>query len=198
MGRWDHRKSSAHVRCQSKLTELSGLFEGDMDWDLESDFQAEVQKRLEAKGIKFEEGDIYELFHNLDKPDFRPNPASITVKELQEHLNALSNELFAHYKANPCEFYGSYVSVVAGAVMMKAGAKIAEDYRNHLREVAGATPTSAGYQFPFFDMGFRGPGQVQFVAALDHYVEGKPRNFHTARYAPTPHTRSFNPWGIVH
>jgi hypothetical protein len=60
---------------------------------------------------------------------------------------------------------------------MRAGAKIKDDDMQHLRELANRFPGKEGYQWPLSDDGFRGPGKAQFLAALDNYKPGTPRNY---------------------
>jgi hypothetical protein len=158
------------------------MFEGDQDLDLEGDIQAEIQKKLKAKGVDLEDKHMWDLFNNLEEPNYRPAPSCITSQELCGHINSMSEELFQHYRANPDGYYGQYATVMLAAVMMKTGSKISEDNRNFLRQTAGGTHSSPGYALPLFDTGFRDPGKVQFLAALDNYEEGKPRDFGLPRY----------------
>lgn len=158
------------------------MFEGDQDLDLESDVQGEINRRLKAKGVNLEDEHMWDLFYNLDKPEYRPDPASITSGELCGHINAMSEELFQQYRNKPDGFYGQYATVVLAAVMMKTGSKISEDNRNFLRQTAAGTHSSPGYAMPLWDSGFRDPGKAQFLAALDNYEDGKARDFRAARY----------------
>ena len=158
------------------------MFEGDDDWDLESDTHHHILEKLKTKGIIINDEHMTDLFHNMEKPEYRPAPSSITSGELRDHLNSISDDLFQQYRAKPDELYGEYSAVVLGAIMMKAGANISEDNRTYLRQAAGQTESHPGYRLPIGDIGFRNPGKVQFLAALAHYEDGKPRDFRGHRY----------------
>jgi hypothetical protein len=62
--------------------------------------------------------------------------------------------------------------------MMRAGARIKPDDLQYLRGLVPQINSNHGFVLPIFDHGFREPGRVQFVAALDNYVPGTPRDFH--------------------
>lgn len=47
----------------------------------------------------------------------------------------------------------------------------------YLRETANQVTWVPDFALPIFDPGFRGPGKAQFLAALDHYQPGVPRDF---------------------
>jgi hypothetical protein len=67
---------------------------------------------------------------------------------------------------------------------MSAGVKISENNRTYLRQaVATRIASFPSYQGPMLDMAFRDPGKVQFLAALDHHEDGKPRDIRAPRYA---------------
>lgn len=68
-----------------------------------------------------------------------------------------------------------------GAFMMQLGAKIAPEDRQHLMDIFPEIPSRNGYVLPIGDDGFRDPGQVQYKAALENYVDGNPRSFYDAR-----------------
>lgn len=70
-----------------------------------------------------------------------------------------------------------YRIAILGALLMSTGAKIRDDDMQRLCELAEATPSRENYALPLWDQGFRGPGKRQFLAALDNYKPGTPRDF---------------------
>ena len=136
---------------------------------------------LKKQGIVIDWECMTELFEKMDKPEHRPASSPITSGELRDHLNSMSDELFRQSRAELDEGYGDYVIVIMGAVLMRAGIKIADNHRNFLRQAAGGTESHPGYRLPFGDMDFRDPGKVQFLAAVGHYEDGKPRDFRGPR-----------------
>lgn len=81
---------------------------------------------------------------------------------------------------------GIYRTIIFGALMMRAGAKIRDQDLQHLRELVPQIHCSTTYALPIFDMGFRSPGRAQFLAALDHYQAGVARSFAEMRYVMFP------------
>ncbi|KAH7037351.1 uncharacterized protein B0I36DRAFT_313855 [Microdochium trichocladiopsis] len=61
--------------------------------------------------------------------------------------------------------------------MMRAGAKIRAHDMEHLRELVDKIPSRPRYSLPHLDSGFRDPGKVQFLVALENYKAGTPRSF---------------------
>ncbi|PIG81991.1 hypothetical protein AARAC_002210 [Aspergillus arachidicola] len=64
-----------------------------------------------------------------------------------------------------------YRTIILGALMMRAG-----DLQ-HLRDLVPQIHCSSRFALPLGDEGFRRPGRAQFLAALDHYQAGVPRNY---------------------
>lgn len=93
------------------------------------------------------------------------------------------DKLFEHFRALEHEYQGEYRVVVVGALMMSVGAKINRDDLEHLKVLANKIPGRHGFVSPIFDDGFRHPGKVQFLAALDNYQPGTPRDFREPRYS---------------
>ncbi|KAK7749906.1 hypothetical protein SLS53_000488 [Cytospora paraplurivora] len=116
-------------------------------------------------------------------PDKSQPLLDIIIREkLDSGLGAV---LFAKYRAREDEaqtdttdFGGrrKLRSVFLAAMMMRHGAKIGDDYKEHVREVIPKIQCSEVCVSPLGDEGFRGPGKRQFLAALDHYQAGKPRD----------------------
>lgn len=101
------------------------------------------------------------------------------VNSVRQKLDTdgLGDRLFAMYRAKESEYGGKYRMILVGAVMMRAGAKICNADLRHLRDLVPHINCNEGFVLPLFDEGFRGPGRRQFLAALDHYQPGTPRNF---------------------
>lgn len=111
------------------------------------------------------------------------------IEEARKKLDAgLGAELFAKCRAAERTtwtlfnfFDPRYTTLILGAYMMHMGAKIDPDDRRHLNEIFPKIPSKNGYVLPLFDHGFRDPGQVQYKAALENYVDGTPRSFFDPR-----------------
>ncbi|KAL1843967.1 hypothetical protein VTJ49DRAFT_6371 [Mycothermus thermophilus] len=69
----------------------------------------------------------------------------------------------------------SYELIIMGALFMSLGAKISDEDMQYMRQATSGITCSEG--ITLLDIGWRGPGQRQFLAALDHYTPGTPRNF---------------------
>jgi len=101
------------------------------------------------------------------------------VTRVREQLDSgLGDKLFEKYRAEENEWHGKYRVIIIGALMMRAGAKIKNEDFQHLRELVPTIQCNNGYTLPLADSGcFRYPGKVQFLAALDNYATGTPRNY---------------------
>lgn len=73
------------------------------------------------------------------------------------------------------------MTVILGALMMRAGANIKPEDIQHLRDLVPQINCNSAATLPLFDKGFRNPGRAQYSAALDHYQPGVPRNFQEPR-----------------
>lgn len=76
---------------------------------------------------------------------------------------------------------GKYLVIMAGALLMRVGAKIQDEHLAHLRQLAQQVNCSTGQCTTKQDWGFRAPGKAQFLAALANYKEGVPRRFDEPR-----------------
>ncbi|OHE98137.1 hypothetical protein CORC01_06505 [Colletotrichum orchidophilum] len=100
----------------------------------------------------------------------------------RERLDSgLGDELFENFRNKEYEEQGQYRIILAGALMMRTGAKIKASHFQHLRDLVPKIPCQPGSALPFADLGFRGPGKAQFLAALDNYQPGTPRDFYEPR-----------------
>ncbi|KAF9888851.1 hypothetical protein FE257_008220 [Aspergillus nanangensis] len=172
------------------------LFEGDQDLDI----ACALPKSLSIKNTGKWLHSLSEMIHQTDK--LAPQGAR-EIYKTQEYVDELANEivpwvrtklntdnlgdrLFAASRARESEQDAfppnEYKIIVLGALMMRAGAKIKNEDLQHLRELVPRIHCSAGYALPIGDEGFRAPGRAQFLAALDHYQEGVPRNFQEPSY----------------
>lgn len=110
------------------------------------------------------------------------------VEKCRKNLNkGPGDQLMREYRAHENETHssgknGKYMVIVVGALLMRAGVKICDDDLQHLRDLASQVHCSTGRCSTEDDWGFRAPGMVQFLAALDHYKPGVPRSFHEPRW----------------
>ncbi|KAI6086487.1 hypothetical protein F4821DRAFT_128030 [Hypoxylon rubiginosum] len=146
----------------------SRLFESDLDLDIAGDIEALCGE------------DINNLNLNLEVLLYRTRDDEHTknVTELRNKLdsNDLGQTLLSRWRAKESE-WGKYHVIIVGALLMSAGAKIKESEMQYLRETANQVTWVPDFALPIFDPGFRGPGKAQFLAALDHYQPGVPRDF---------------------
>ncbi|KAE8369042.1 hypothetical protein BDV27DRAFT_141567 [Aspergillus caelatus] len=77
--------------------------------------------------------------------------------------------------------YTKYRTVILGALMMRAGARIRAEDLQHLKDLVPQIHCNSRFALPICDEGFRSPGRAQFLAALDHYQAGVPRNYQEPR-----------------
>lgn len=113
------------------------------------------------------------------------------LEEARIKLDAgLGAELLAKYKAkeqnrDPLSWQylcdPGYETLILGAYMMHVGAKIDPEDRQHLKDILPRIPSRNGHCLPIGDDGFRDPGQVQYKAALENYVDGNTRSFFDPR-----------------
>ncbi|TDZ12796.1 hypothetical protein C8035_v000478 [Colletotrichum spinosum] len=165
MGRWGYR-----------------MFEGDVDLD----FACEING---AFGEGPAELELSHMIHQTDMlapawakvyfgtGEYRDELAE-RVDRVRKQLNAgLCDRLFYKYRALEDQWNGKYRVVVVAALMMRAGAFIKQDNLDHARELANEIPGKHGFVWPLAEEGFRYAGKVQFLAALDNYKPGTPRDF---------------------
>lgn len=126
-----------------------------------------------------------------------------TVDDRCNKLNSgIGDELFKIFRKKEDEPQGKYRLILVGALMMRAGAVIKDDDFTHLRELVPEIPcrdglhpalprnpsrlsalATLGVDLDSGDEGFRHPGKVQFLAALENYRPGVPRSFQEPRSA---------------
>lgn len=105
----------------------------------------------------------------LDLGGHPPTDASISVDDF------LKNE--SNTVLNLVDEGAKYSFLVHGALMMMLGAKISRASMQILRVIANDCTGIEKLRPQTTDVGFRGPGKRQFLAALDQYKAGVPRDF---------------------
>lgn len=149
------------------------MFQGDTDRDILCDFE-------EAAGIKID-GDIVNGFKAAADIVVDVEKLEAARKKLDDGLGA---ELFE--KSKKADGWGSftdsgYTACILAAFMMQVGAKITSEHREFIQQKLPGISSKTGYVWPLGDSGFRTPGKAQFTAALENYVDGKPRSFFEPR-----------------
>ncbi|KAF4825708.1 hypothetical protein CGCSCA5_v000309 [Colletotrichum siamense] len=109
--------------------------------------------------------------------EYREELDAIIMSTREKLDTGLGDQLFTTYRALEHEDQGKYRVIIVGALMMRAGARIRQADLDHLRELAEGFAGRHGYVSPIAEDGFRHVGKVQFLAALDHYEAGTPRDF---------------------
>lgn len=96
--------------------------------------------------------------------------------------SGMGDDLFEKYRAagknSPVDFGDSkYLPVILAAIMMEYGATIKEARIKNLSDLVEKMQCNEKVAMVFCDLGIRGAGKRQFLAALDHYQAGNPRSF---------------------
>ncbi|GJC83148.1 hypothetical protein ColLi_05986 [Colletotrichum liriopes] len=172
MGRWGYR-----------------LFEADTDIDIACELDNALVRSEGAESLR--------LSHMVHQTDMLAPPGARDYFQTEEYRLELDNfivcarnqldsglgeKLFDKYCAGEKEFQGQYRLILVGALMMRAGAKIKEEHFQHLRDLVPKIECRPGFALPTNDLGFRGPGKAQFLAALDNYQPGTPRDYEEPRH----------------
>ncbi|OTA66832.1 hypothetical protein K449DRAFT_431165 [Hypoxylon sp. EC38] len=159
------------------------LFEGDQDLDVALEIDAtfgEGQNVLHLTKMIHQTDMIAPVEARLyyETSEYEEELAQLVTKA-RVKLNAddLGHRLIRHWREKEDKHYGKYRVIIAGALLMRAGATIQESEMQHLRELVPHINCNHVFTFPLFDEGFRGPGRAQFLAALENYQPGVPRNF---------------------
>lgn len=189
MGRWGMRLFEGDRDLDIAL-EINSAFGDSDDKDLNlSAMVNQTDMLAPAESKAFYETDEYK------------KQLEATVSDRRATLDSgIGNELFRIFRKKENEPNGKYQVIILGAIMMRAGAMIKNDDLNHLRGLVGdvtcrdgLTPALRGVSGKpsalrllaagrdDTDNGFRHPGKVQFLTALDHYKPGVPRSFQEPR-----------------
>lgn len=141
-----------------------------------------------------------ELTAYLATDEYKNQLEGIVLKCRNTINSGTGDELFKIFRKREQEPNGEYRVLVVGAIMMRAGAAIKDDDFSHLREIVPEIPCRDGLK-PILrnnpgqpsllamimasldadDQGFRHPGKVQFLAALENYRPGVCRSFDEPR-----------------
>lgn len=113
--------------------------------------------------------------------------ANVIVPYIRQKLDTsnLGERMFAACRAkesDPEDLFqeAKYRTIMMGALMMRAGARINAADLQHLRDLVPQINCTSRRTL-FDDHGFRSPGRAQFLAALDHYQPGVARSFQEPR-----------------
>ncbi|VUC36321.1 unnamed protein product [Clonostachys rosea] len=166
MGRWGHR-----------------LFEGDRDIDIAGELGDTIKGKPLELSMMIHQTDMLapqeaRLFYQTDEYKVILEKH---IAEVRSQLDSgLGNCFFEKVRAQakkPNTSDGQYRIIIAGALMMRAGANIKPCYIQYLRGLVPKINCNHGFALPIMDQGFREPGRVQFLNALNNYVAGTPRDF---------------------
>ncbi|OGM49562.1 hypothetical protein ABOM_001733 [Aspergillus bombycis] len=165
------------------------LFEGDQDMDAACSL-------AEPLGFQMDDWEhtMSSMVHQTDMLAGAAARAFYRTEEYKQELESaivpyvrakldtdnLGDRLFAAARAqenNPTLPSTKYRTIILGALMMRAGARIKPADLQHLRDLIPQIQCNAQFVLPLVDEGFRSPGRAQFLAALDHYQVGVPRNY---------------------
>ncbi|KAJ5383204.1 hypothetical protein N7517_001115 [Penicillium concentricum] len=165
---------------------ISGLFEGDQDLDA----VLTLTKDLDLKPDSW----VYSLSSMIHQTDMLAPAEARALYSTAEYADSLVNvtipkldtdnlgeRLFATCRAkeNDTDDFlqqSKYQTIILGALMMRAGARINAADLEHLRDLVPQINCTSRRTL-FDDHGFRTPGKAQFLAALDHYEPGVARSF---------------------
>lgn len=176
MGRWGYGKSVAIAHQPEDADSadhlfITGLFQGDLDLDLAGDLNLSFG----------EDGDEIDFYGMVGPAESRDSQEQLIASVRQKvDTDGLGDRFIDMYrkKEQQKEPFGDYYAILAGAMMLRCGARIKDDDRQYLRDLVPRISCVEGYASPIADIGFRGPGKRQFLAALDHYQPGVPRSFY--------------------
>lgn len=187
MGRWGFRMMPCPSLCCTLLiSDTPGLFEGDEDLDIAAAIRETFGDGPEQLNLPLmiNQSDMLAPMEAREfyKTEEHAQVLRGLVTEIRGRLDSgVGDELFKKYRALEHEYQGQYRTIVVGALMMRAGAKIKADDFQHLRDLVPKIPCQYRFAMPIVDFGFRDPGKAQFLAALDNYQPGTPRDFHEPR-----------------
>ncbi|KOC07133.1 hypothetical protein AFLA70_206g001620 [Aspergillus flavus AF70] len=145
------------------------LFEGDQDLDAACCL-------AESLGIQTDDWE-HSMSSMVHQTDMLADEGTRAFYRTEEYKSELENEIVPYVRANfDTDNFGDR-TIILGALMMRAGAKIRAQDLQHLRDLVPQIHCSSRFALPLGDEGFRTPGRAQFLAALDHYQAGVPRNY---------------------
>jgi hypothetical protein len=170
---------------------MAGLFQSDNDADIAVDVIDEIASKLDlpdsAVGAlrtrALPQDPIRGSCWHMDEA---PDTEKI-LEQIRQALDAGTGEMLLQMSLedaqtkDPEDFNerNQYNPIVLSAILMMVGAKISGEHVGRLRTIALDSPGPESYVWPLAgDNYFRGPGKRQYLAALDHYRQGVPRDFH--------------------
>jgi len=172
---------------------MLGIFEADQDIDLVDEIGCEISGPDQSSElIWFLRESLWNAYDGTDQVHLAGRSMNdfvildmmggIDAVTIRVRLDAgVGQRVFDKYRAlendEECFFGGKYRLCVLAALMMRVGANINKNDIDHLREIVADIPSREGYHWPLCDDGFRGPGKRQFLAALNNYKPGTPRDF---------------------
>ncbi|CAH0040486.1 unnamed protein product [Clonostachys solani] len=163
MGRWGYR-----------------LFEGEQDFDIAKDLGRTFSARPMQLSEMVRRTEILvsrQAFQYYKSNQYKAE-LSQTVTTVRNQLDTgLGDRFFEKHRARESSHDDKYRVILAGALMMRAGARINPEHIQHIRELVPQIKCTYAFTLPVFDTGFREPGRAQLLAALDNYVAGTPRSF---------------------
>ena len=170
------------------------MFESDQDLDIACSL-------VDSLGVNTDSWE-HSLSAMVHQTDMLAPPEAVAVYTTTEYADKLANEtipwvhqkldtdilgeqLFATSRAEEADpddilQENKYRTIILGALMIRAGARINAADLQHLRDLVPQINCASG-QIILGDDGFRTPGKAQFLAALDHYQPGVPRSFQEPR-----------------
>ncbi|KAJ5482313.1 hypothetical protein N7475_001125 [Penicillium sp. IBT 31633x] len=170
MGRWGWRLFEGDQDLDIAMTIVRELGIQDSDWEHSMSAMVSQTDMLTPP-----EANDY-----CKTPEYSHELATIVVPYVRGKLdtNNMGDMLFAISKAKETEnsFQETrYRTIILGALMLRAGARIREEDRQHLLDLVPQINCTSRRTL-LADHGFRTPGRAQFLAALDHYEPGVPRS----------------------
>jgi hypothetical protein len=162
------------------------MFEGDQDIDIATELNAIIPgQELKLSQMVFQT----DMITGQACRDFYKTPqykADLAIEVLRTRVkldSGLGQKMMDLCRAreqspDPRDLWiPKYVTCVAGALLMRAGAKISDADKQYIRDCVPGINCNYGFTIPPKDLGFRSPGKLQLLAALDNYVPGTPRKF---------------------
>lgn len=179
------------------------LFEGDRDLDLALEINSalgdgdDMDLRLSSMIHQTDMCCPHDIRAYYETDEYKKELEGI-VSDRRDTLNSgVGDQIFEIFRKREHEPEGKYRVILVGAIMMRAGAVIKDDDFSHLRELVREIPCRDGLNIVLRsnpgvlallaadlnggDKGFRHPGKVQFLAALENYKPGVPRSFQEPR-----------------
>ncbi|CAG7983037.1 unnamed protein product [Penicillium nalgiovense] len=148
------------------------LFEGDQDLDVACSL-------VDGLGVNTDSWE-HSLSAMVHQTDMLAPPEAAAFYITPEYADKLANETIPWSRpgSGPDDLFleNKYRTIILGALMIRAGARINAADLQHLRDLVPQINCTSRRMI-FGDHGFRTPGKVQFLAALDHYQPGVPRSF---------------------